>query len=268
MEADDLSQRLAKLSLRLIQKMTDSFKPVIRHYFIFISTISRDMRNIFLIGTMLFTILMSGCVYYPQLADVPLIHEKHDLRADAGISAMISANATVSYGLTDKLAFQVYGNILNGYYGQAAIGHYRMYYNRNVIEFYGGFGYGYGDAYRDAGPGDLEGNYRLVFTQINFGHTNAHFAHADYGFGIKAGWMNSSFRDLNFYRFYSEYGPFKTYTDQSLLIEPTLFVRLGGEKLKFNLKTGGSWVYKFTHQDKFLPYSRWNIGIGLNYSFR
>src|SRR6056297_2745530 len=101
----------------------------------------------------LVSLMTSSCVvYYPQTADIPLISKKNDLRVDAGISSMISTNATVSYGLTDNIAIQAYGNVINGYYFHGAVGHYKELTNRKIIEFYGGIGYGYGNAYNDVNP--------------------------------------------------------------------------------------------------------------------
>lgn len=90
----------------------------------------------------------------------------------------------------------------------------------------------------------------------------------DYGFGLKTGFLHSNLTDKNYYHSYSETGTFTTYEDNSLLIEPSIFLRLGGERLKFNIKLGGCWINKFTHTDKGLPYSPINLGLGLNYRLR
>ena len=85
------------------------------------------------------------------------------MRVDAGISIVPSANATVSYGLTDKIAIQWFGSIGTDerYYFQAATGLYKNKGNNKILELYGGFGYGYGNAYKDANPGNLLGDYQL-----------------------------------------------------------------------------------------------------------
>jgi len=65
------------------------------------------MKNKLIINGFLISLMMSSCiVYHPMTTDIPLISEKNDLRVDAGISIVPSANATVSYGLTDKIAIQ------------------------------------------------------------------------------------------------------------------------------------------------------------------
>lgn len=221
-------------------------------------------------GFLIFSMIMTSCiVYHPQAIDIPLISEKNDLRIDAGISILPSAYATISYGLTDKIAIQTYGSIGSDerYYFQGAVGTYKKYDNQKILELYSGFGYGYGSAYNDANPGDLYGDYQQYFLQFNYGKIDCKFANMDYGFGLKAGLLHSNLIDYNYYDWTSETGPFMTYHDNSLLIEPNMFLRLGGEKLKFNIKLGSCWINKFTHTDKGFPYSFINLGLGLNYRF-
>ncbi|MDO9153506.1 MAG: hypothetical protein Q7U47_07355 [Paludibacter sp.] len=93
-----------------------------------------------------------------------MINKKGDVRIDAGVTSNISANATASYGLSDKIALQVYGNVVNGYYFQAAAGPYKKLKNGNILELYNGLGYGYGNAYNNANPGNLFGNYQILFS--------------------------------------------------------------------------------------------------------
>lgn len=200
--------------------------------------------------------------------DIPLISEKNDLRVDAGISVVPSANATISYGLTDKIAIQGFGSIgYDRYYFQAATGLYKNKGNSKIFELYGGFGYGYGDAYNDANPGNLRGNYQLYFAQANYGKIANELSNFEIGFGIKGGYLHSNLTDKNYYGWISETGPFKTYHDESILLEPIGFIRIGGNRLRFNVKLGGTMIYKFTNTDKNLPYSYLNLGIGLNYRF-
>ena len=227
------------------------------------------MKNRILISGILISTLMSSCiVYHPMTTDIPLISEKNDLRVDAGISVVPSANATISYGLTDKIAIQGFGSIgYDRYYFQAATGLYKNKGNSKIFELYGGFGYGYGDAYNDANPGNLRGNYQLYFAQANYGKIANELSNFEIGFGIKGGYLHSNLTDKNYYGWISETGPFKTYHDESILLEPIGFIRIGGNRLRFNVKLGGTMIYKFTNTDKNLPYSYLNLGIGLNYRF-
>lgn len=215
------------------------------------------------------SLTLSSCiVYHPQSVDIPLIKEKDELRIDAGVSSNIAAHTTISYGVTDKIAIQGFGSYGGGdesYYLQAATGYYKAFENNRVLELYGGFGYGYGDAYKDANPGDLFGDYQLYFTQFNYGKVDCNFAHMDLGFGLKAGYLRSNLLDANYYKIYTSEDTYERYIDNSFLFTPQVFARIGNENLKFNLKIGSSWLYKFTNTDKTIPYSKLNIGIGINF---
>jgi hypothetical protein len=214
------------------------------------------------------SLMMSSCiVYHTQTTDISLISKKNDLRMDAGISIIPSAHATISYGLTNKIAIQGFGSIGSDdrYYFQAATGLYNNIGNSRVLELYGGFGYGYGNAYKDANPGHLLGDYQLYYGQLNYGKIANELSNFEVGFGIKTGYLHSNLIDKNYYNWISETGPFKTYHDESLLIEPLGFIRIGGDKLKFCVKIGGTIIYKFTNTDRSFPYSYINLGLGINY---
>jgi hypothetical protein len=224
------------------------------------------MKN-FLIGLLILIMTSSCCVYHPQTIDIPLIKQKHDIRLDAGVSIIPSANATISYGLTNKIAIQGFGTIGSDdrWYFQIAPGIYKTYKKQTVGEFYAGFGSGHGNAYRDANPGNMYGNYQIYFVQYNFGKYQSKFLNMDYGFGLKTGYFHSNLTDQNYYRFYSENGPYASYNDNSILVEPLVFARFGGEKLKFNIKMGICKVFKITNTDKYIPTNVFNIGLGFNY---
>lgn len=216
----------------------------------------------------LISILMSSCiVYHTQTTDIPLISERNDLRVDAGVSLIPTAHATVTYGLTDKMAIQGFGSIGSDdrYYFQAATGLYKNKGNNRIFELYGGFGYGHGSAYKDANPGHLLGDYQLFFGQLNYGKIATELSNFEIGFGIKTGYLHSNLTDKNYYDRVSESGPYKTYHDESLLLESVGFIRMGGQKLKFSVKLGGTTIYKFTNTDRNLPYSYINLGLGINY---
>jgi len=230
------------------------------------------MKNKLVILIFLTSIYLISCtVYQPNLADIPLISSKHEIRVDAGGSLVPpKVNATISYGLTDKIAVQTFGNTdgYKGYFIQGALGYYKNLGENKIMEIYGGYGSGHGDAYVDANPGNLIGHYQTYFTQFNLGKVNGSFAHVDYGIGVKAGLLHSNLADKNYYGTTNPAnGSNMNYKDNSLLIEPTGFIRFGGERLKVNFKLGGCWMYKFTNTIRHLPYSPANLGIGLNYKF-
>lgn len=219
---------------------------------------------------MICLVLTGCCVYHPQPTDIPLINKKNDLRIDAGISVIPSVHATVSYGLTKKIAIQAFGSIEaeDKAYFHLAPGVFKDLGNNKVMELYGGFGYGYGDAYKDSNPGHLLGNYQVYFVQYNFGKYDCKPAHMDYGFGIKTGYFRSVLTDKNYYDNYSGDGPFETYNEKSILIEPMAVIRLGGEKVKFSLKAGACWILKITNPNRYIPTHTVNIGLGINFSLK
>ncbi|OFY62185.1 MAG: hypothetical protein A2V64_00960 [Bacteroidetes bacterium RBG_13_43_22] len=65
-------------------------------------------QNNFISGFLIFLMMTSCCVYHPQTIDIPLIKKKNDLRVDAGISFVPAVHATISYGLTNKIAIQAF----------------------------------------------------------------------------------------------------------------------------------------------------------------
>ena len=224
-------------------------------------------HHIFILIVLMF--LTSSCVYYPYLLDVPLINERWDTRIEGGVTIPTpSAHITVSHGLTDKVAIQAAGSVGvdDSYYTQVASGIFKSLPNRKVMELYGGFGYGYGDAYNDAKPGNLYGNYQVCFAQFNYGKINGNFKNIDYGIGIKAGYLHTNMTDRNYYDYYSDYSSYNIYKDDCLLIEPVCFLRFGGKRLKFQTMAGGCFIIKFTNTDKYFPYNHFNLGFGMSYS--
>jgi hypothetical protein len=211
---------------------------------------------------------MSSCiVYQTQMTDIPLISKKNDLRIDGGVSLIPSIYSTVSYGLTENIAIQGFGSVgsASKYYFQAATGLFKNKGNDQVLELYGGFGYGYGSAYNDANPGHLHGNYQLYFGQFNYGKIANKSSKFEIGLGIKTGYLHSNLTDQNYYEWVASPRPFDKYKDESILFEPVGLMRLGGGRLKFSFKLGSTLIYKFTNTDRSLPYGRLNIGLGLHY---
>jgi hypothetical protein len=221
-----------------------------------------------------FILLISGCAIIPQTADIPLIKEKGDLRIDAGVSMIPSANATITYGLTEKVSIQTFGSYGADYpyYLQGAVGLFKNRGNNWITEWYAGAGTGISNVSNNADSGKLNGNYHLYFSQFNFGKVNNNFLNADYGMSLKTGYLRTSFRDRNYFDTYSKDDNWDTYAfpiqkDNSVLMQPMAFVRLGNGNLKFNLKLSGLFMYQFTNRDNKIPYGYYNIGLGLNYYF-
>lgn len=216
-----------------------------------------------------FMFLLTGCIVYnAQITDIPLIDKKNDLRVEAGASVIPAAHATISYGLTDKFAIQAYGNYGENkrYMMQAAAGCFKDIGSNRVREIYFGYDYGEGSAFRDASAGHLSGNYQVYFAQFNIGKKQSQFAHMDYGLGIKTGILHSNLFNYRYYDPNLPSGTNNMFHDNSFVVEPGFFARLGGERLKFDIKFSSCWLYKFTNRDLGIPYAYLNLGIGLNFN--
>ena len=239
-------------------------------------------------------LLFNGCaVYYPQTTDIPLIKEKKELRVDGGISLFPAINGTVSYGLTDKIAVQVSGNLMPGaaYYSKplfqylitGAIGLYKYNPNNNwTKELYVGIGTGYSTDYNydDYHSGTLLGDYQVYYVQGNIGRRGIKHKFFEYAFGLKLGLINSHLSVQDVYVF-SGQRPMQTFNELGAFIEPAISIKLGGERLMFNIKPSFCYMKKiistndhYSDQVSYLsgfgreyPYFPFGIGLSLNYRF-
>jgi len=218
--------------------------------------------------------LFFSCVTtQPQLMDIPLIHKKNDVRIDGGLSLVKgSVSGNVAYGLTDKFAFQLGGNIAtlaNGRhdYGQVAVGYYNNFAKDMVYEIYAGAGYGHGYTQEWDMPvdGQCYGNYQSFFSQANIGALGEHL---EGGIGLKAGYMKSSFA-FNEFENRTNYVQYENsrYRDDYFLLEPTAILKFGFEKLKFNIKIGVMYLHNLSNEERGIPYSPFNVGGGMSFSF-
>lgn len=225
-------------------------------------------RKLFLLSI----ILVTGCsVYTPQPVDIPLINKKKEVRAEFGYCYHEMFFGSVAAGLTNKLAFQTYFNRSydSRYFFQNAAGYFKDLGNNKVMEVYGGFAFGRTEAGNHDIPTRLKGPYQLYFAQFNYGKIDIHPANIDLGLGLKLGFLHSDLLDYNYF----------THIDQpidmewlplvvnNLILEPHVFIRLGGKRLKVNLKAGGCFHYQLDHKDKPLPFIKVSGGIGINYRF-
>lgn len=223
------------------------------------------MKKIKLIVSVI-SILLTACgIYDPLTSDIPLISNKYDLRIDGGRSLAEVAGATISYGLTNKLALQFAGSYChdNTHYFQFAPGYYKNLGNQKIMEFYLGFGTGTGYSYNDPHPGHIKGDYQIYFAQFNIGKINSKFAHTDLGLGLKTGYLHSNLVDAGYYSRSSS----GTYKDNCAIVEPHAILRFGTENIKINFKLAGCFIVKFTNKQEYYPYSFLNPGLGLNFNF-
>jgi len=195
--------------------------------------------------------LQIGCIaYYPQMVDIPLIEEEDDLRIDIGISLM-GGHGTVSYGLTDKIAVQAYGNInmLVRFDIQGAIGTYKWFEEHSTgMELYCGYGYGNSLFGMDEAA---FGNYHLAFTQFNIGKVEVGALGVDFGLGLKGGYLFGNFVDR---------ADLTTiHKNDGFIFEPTIFFRILGNDVKYCIKA--NYVFPISINKKHSIFSPINIGI-------
>jgi len=224
-----------------------------------------------IILTIISSMLFSGCVYYPQLSDIPLITEKNDVSIDAGASmASFTANLTATYGVTDKIAVQAYGqfNLFGGYCFHGAVGRYHKFMNNTVVELYGGAGYGWGrdSFYRDDYySAYMNGHNKTLFAQLNYGYVGKE--KFEIGAALKSGvtrfdgWGNG-------YYFGEMNGEKTPYLIDNYFFEPQAFMRFGAERLRLTLKAGLFYHSSFgIHQVDYIRFNPVNLGVSLNYRF-
>jgi len=208
-------------------------------------------------------ILLSGCAaYYPQAVDIPLIKDKDDLRIDAGFFSAPAINSegatagvhwTISYGITNMVAGQIYMSMdaLMRPHIQFAPGLFKGFENNTVIELYSGYGYGVGSWQSESGKND----YHLAFAQFNIGKTGISNANIDFGLGLKGGHIFS-----NDYIDTSE----DIHQKSGLIIEPSVFIRFGGQRVKFCTKINYLWT-KTVSDRYYFPLS---VSMGVNLHFQ
>lgn len=190
------------------------------------------------------------------------------MRIEAGFTPLIplvlipAADATVTYGATGNIAIQasVGTDINKRHYAQGAVGLYKNVQNSRVTEIYTGF--------RSAYTNDADfksrsySNYQVYFIQFNRGNITKRTANTEYGFGLRAGLLHAK-----------ESAPFG-YTDKSdtdlhlndIIIEPVVFLRLGGKKLKFQTELSVCKQFRVNHTDTERDVWPVNFGLGISYS--
>jgi hypothetical protein len=211
---------------------------------------------------------LTNCAYAPMAVDIPLINHVDDLRIDGGINAgnALSLQSTVSLGVTDHLAAQVYTNLpfypYSGLiYLQSSLGYYDKFLPHSVYELYAGYGVGYGNFRGSEGYPYGNGIYRMVFLQSNIGQFDMVQRSVDYAFSLKTGLMFPDFvvHDGQPFGDIIPIGP-------HVLIEPHIMGRFGKHRLKFHLDFGYCWLYDLKYTIE-MGYQNINVSLGLNYAF-
>jgi len=208
---------------------------------------------------MLFFVSCSS-IYIPSAPNTPLLESKGEKQVELGASTN-SAFVIGSYAFSDKYAFMLnanmsYGNFTNYYdletykfensektglevipegefnhqYYEAGIGRYNFIQTDFKIECFAGAGYGVAtDHYYER---DYKADYLKAFIQANIGSTKGFF---DYGGSIR--FSNSFYA----YQIKQSTENYRT-KFSSVHLEPSGFVRIGTEQLKFVARVGFSLV--------------------------
>lgn len=216
---------------------------------------------------------MVGSMYYPQLAEVPLIAGKGDTRASASING-IGADATISTGLSNHLSMQLSSSIHqneNIFYHHAALGYYTSFEHFGA-EGYLGFGFGSGNVNNPGEGYATHGTYILPFVQVNLGWRNLTKAHIDCGVAFKYGRMSPNFR-ISYETWHGDTQTTTyssgTYSSINNLFEPQVFFHIGGEKVKYSLQIGMSilddMLYYKDNNAYVVPYNPLTMSMGVTF---
>lgn len=236
-------------------------------------------RRIFCLFTVsvVMALLASSCIMYrPLNADIPLLEEPGELRVDASASVAMpilpvpSGNATVTYSPWNHVAMQVAGGITDGsnYITRGAVGFYCHPGWQSVLEVYAGAGGGHG-LYKSSHSEDGNmrrrfGDYGFGFTQLNWGWNNIAGLNLDFGIGLRAGVMNSSF----IYEHTDTAGVVTikdNFKGNCLMLEPQMMLRFGGEHWKICFNVAYTALPGWPEDNPNFNHERFSVGIGVNY---
>lgn len=229
------------------------------------------------------TIVVAGCsIYHPQSVDIPLINHQGDSRLDvsASISAtvfpdVLTLGATYSYGFNDWLAGQVHLNYGGeNIYAQLAPGAYLNLGDHGLLEGYAGLGGGgvwrdHTDQSSDIRDYSYSGSFLLPFVQANIGVHDVGKVHFDAAFGVKAGAYMPSL-DYMVYDTNGVHIPEKDYHygSPNFLLEPQLMLRLGSERVRWNLRLSYAWLSDMAAGGgEHFTYDFFTVGTGLTFAF-
>lgn len=202
----------------------------------------------------------SCTIYLPQPASIPLMNEKNEVQLNGGFTFLGGVNGSVAFAAGDHVALQAYGAVhpeqIN--YFQGSVGYYTKNKSDLNFEIYAGLGAGNGTDWGFDNTELYNGDYLLYFAQANIGQTNLGSAHIDYGFGLKSGLFDAYVTD------YSISNPVY-YTNNSLLIEPQAFMRLGGEKFKIGFQVNGTRIFNLSNEESVMLYYPMNFSVSMNF---
>ncbi len=221
--------------------------------------------------------LTSCVVYHPHTTDIPLLNEKGDLSVDANVSMSApllvspAINATVAYAPFNMIGMQAAASITDfkNYHTQMAVGTWQA-YGLSVLECYIGYAYGhsYNDTVRNVTHNIyyVDGNYNMVFSQINFGWRGLADNSIDVGFGFKGGLLFPKWDKIELLDDGTETLA-ERHDDAHFLIEPQLMFRFGWDKVKISLNLTYAFLTAWPTDNNYFNYERFGAGLGLHFNF-
>lgn len=232
-------------------------------------------RRVFVL--LLLSLTTTSCwVYTPQLADIPLIEHKGDMRLNGSIFfnpvrvytyglgyfylPAPGLSASFSAGLTDWMAINTFFDYRGGdvLYTHVALGGYKS-FEWCVLEGYLGAGFGHAEKYIDHIPASSSIYYLCPFVQVNYGlHITKY---VDIGVSMKAGTYSPLRVDAHIP---DEASPLPSVPSFSPLLEPQLFFRFGEEKCKVQVQAGYTHLFGWPNE-YLLRYHPISIGFGVTW---
>lgn len=232
-------------------------------------------RRVF--ALLLLSLTATSCwVYTPQLADIPLIEHKGDMRLNGSVYMnpvpaytdriggyfypALGISSSFSAGLTEWMAINTFVDyqLDDIFYTHAALGYYKS-FDGSVFEGYLGTGFGHGAKYLDDYPASSSLFYLCPFVQVNYGwHLGSHW---ELGVSLKAG----DYSPVHVETHTPEDEPLTTPIPSfSPLLEPQVFVRVGGDKCKFQMQAGYTRLFGWPN-GYLLNYHPISIGFGVTW---
>lgn len=231
------------------------------------------------------TLLTSGCaVYNGTSTDIPLFQEKGEWQVEAGGIPLplsiyylpiipIPYRGTVSFSATDRVGLSLSGDLLKQHV-QAMGGIYTPVDEHFVWELYGGLALGRG---KETEEGDFSyiGHYVMPFAQVDCGWRDlTRWMHLDVAFALRAGALYGE-TDYSYYLYDQSTESFYTQHDnfQGLrpMLEPSMEVRFGWNRLKFNVKIYRVFVFGNGNDRPYgledIPTVGGGFGFGMSYRF-
>ncbi len=226
-------------------------------------------------------VMLVGCkqgYYAPVAQNVPLFKEKNEAKISFNYSKSKEASflsVMSAFAFTDKHAIQ--GNIFYGRQtrfdspetgpssnmleGSMAFGWFKALDTESRVEIFIGNNLGFRELSSHGNWENLSYTYNKLFVQPSVGMGSKFF---DIAATTSIGYMNlfgMKFKDRS-----GTSLPFENYVDaakihnnkNSLFLEPGLTLRIGSEKLKFQIQG----VYSFNLLHKDLPFDRYSISFG------